>query len=582
MKKPIIHKLFLIPCILFFTVGISVGQPIFKDVASQTGLQGIINHLQFGMAWGDFDNDGDDDLFVASNPVNQLFRNNGDGTFTDIAANANVDDPGMIATVGIWGDYNNDGYLDLFVANTASSHGAEEVRNRLYRNNTDGTFSEVGTEMGVAEISHNNEEDDDDDHLAVDHESSGSVGASWADYDGDGWLDLLVCNRHAGLILFRNSGQGPFLHQTKESNLVLHSHDEQAHHEINSIGCEHAIWGDYDNDSDLDLFVCVAVIEEHETDHEHANIPAHEHAEEKHLVTENRFFENNGDGTFTDRTDDLNLGDPNEAVSHTALWFDYNNDGHIDLFVANLGSYNQDTAAPSRLYRNNGDRTFTEVAEAVGLTDKAYPLGALAFDFNNDGYLDLQLIHHPSHEDFQAGEFYRTPHPLFQSNFGMEFSNINADIGQAIFETGITDINHAIGLAASDYNQDGTIDFLISENHGDGPIRLYQNTAPSTNQNWVQIRPRQAEKNKFAIGAKIQLETSQGLQTRLVGIGNHSFASQNSLTAHFGLGSDTQAHAFIVWPNGEREDFGIIAANQLHVMTAGNGQTVHVHDWIQY
>ncbi|MCH8010807.1 MAG: VCBS repeat-containing protein [Candidatus Marinimicrobia bacterium] len=275
--------------------------------------------MSTGSSWGDYDNDGDIDLFVAnSNENNSLYRNNGDGTFTKITTGVIVTDGGN-SYGSSWGDYDNDGYIDLFVANNGSQD------NFLYRNNGDGTFTNIT--QGV---------------IVTDGGSSG--GSSWGDYDNDGNLDLFVANSGENNFLYRNNGDGTFTKIT-EGDIVK---DEGSFLSIS--------WGDYDNDGNLDLFVANS--------------------------GENNFlYRNNGDGTFTKITegDIVNDGE----MSTGSSWGDYDNDGDIDLFVANDGG--QDNF----LYRNNGDGTFTKITEGDIANDAGSSWCSIWGDYDNDGNLDL-------------------------------------------------------------------------------------------------------------------------------------------------------------------------------------------------
>ncbi len=580
------YKLIILIAFFHFVLASSsYAQTMFEDVAFTAGLQDEINELQFGIAWGDFDNDGYDDLFIAANPSNQLFKNNRDGTFTNIATKAGILDETLIAAGAAWGDYDGDGNLDLFVYNRESIPGeSHHVENRLFRNNGDGTFTNMAREAGVSGQEEHPHEESEDEEV-----TGGFVGASWADYDNDGDLDLLVANRHQGPMLYQNKGDGTFQLANQEAGLILEAHlheeeTEDTHEEELHIGVDHGAWGDYDNDGDLDLFLSVAVVEKHEHENEKANstFQHDEGHQEEFIETENRFFENNGDGTFTDRTDELGLGDPNNAITHCALWGDYNNDGYLDLFVPNRGSYNLETAAPSRLYRNNGDNTFTELAESSGIIGQLYPLGGTWMDIDNDGHLDLSLINHPSHEDFPAGQMYQKPHPLFRSNGDGTFNNINEESADALLDTGISDINHLYGLAYSDYDHDGDLDLAFSENHGDGPFLLYQNQTAAEENQWLHIELRDEGMNSFGIGSRIVMETPSGKQTRQVGVGNNSFASQSTRTACFGLGTETQAEVTVYWPGGQREDFGMLSAGKKHILTAGEGIMTTIRSWKKY
>jgi len=238
----------------------------------------IDSHRTKGPSWGDYDNDGYLDLFVASYGDCLLYHNNGDGTFSKITTGAIVSDEGA-STGAVWGDYDNDGYLDLFVANRFSQN------NFLYNNNGDGTF----TKITVGNIVNDGEQ---------------SQGGNWIDYDNDGYLDLFVANEAgAANFLYNNNGDGTFT-QILTGTIVTDNFDSKS-----------SAWADYDNDDDIDLFV-----------------PCN--------GCNNYVYSNNGDGTFTrDTSSVLDNGGGLESIS--ASWADYDKDGFQDLFVGNGGTSNQ-------------------------------------------------------------------------------------------------------------------------------------------------------------------------------------------------------------------------------------------------
>jgi len=288
------------------------GDGTFTDVTSEAGV-GCISH-SYGVAWGDYDNDGDLDLYVANYGANVLYRNNGDGTFTDVTSEAGVSCTGSSLGVA-WGDYDNDGDLDLYVANHYEA-------NVLYKNNGDGTFTDVTGAAGVGC-------------------TGSSYGVAWGDYDNDGDLDLYVTNYEAN-VLYRNNGDGTFTDVTSEAG-------------VSCTGSSRGVaWGDYDNDGDLDLYVA---------NYNEANV----------------LYRNNGDGTFTDVTSEAGVGCTGHSLG--VAWGDYDNDGDLDLYVTNDGA--------NVLYRNNGDGTFTMVGAGVGCTGSSY--GVAWGDYDNDGHLDLYV-----------------------------------------------------------------------------------------------------------------------------------------------------------------------------------------------
>ncbi|MSU62284.1 MAG: hypothetical protein EXS31_07790 [Pedosphaera sp.] len=278
--------------------------------------------------WGDYDNDGFLDLVTLNGAANftesnALYHNNGNGTFSRMAAGV----VGVLASAtgnchgGAWGDFNNDGLLDLLVADWS--------RNLvLYRNNPDGRFTKVVGDPLV-------------------NVGSQSIGCAWADFDNDGWSDVFVSGYSGANFLFRNDGHGAFIRITGG----VPASDAQP-----SAG--HA-WGDYDNDGFLDLFV--------------ANAGS----------GSNRLYHNRGDGTFERITSGNIVTDT--AVSLGCAWGDYDNDGFLDLFVINGLSGPQNNF----LYRNKGDGTFTKITSGSLVNDGGASSGIAWGDYDNDGFLDL-------------------------------------------------------------------------------------------------------------------------------------------------------------------------------------------------
>jgi hypothetical protein len=291
-----------------------------------------------GCAWGDYDNDGNLDLFVSNfgTPFNYLYHNNGDGSFTRVTT-------GLIATDdtnsegATWGDYDNDGYLDLFVA---VGVGGNDL---LYRNNGDGSFTKI-TAGPVVQSGGN------------------SRGCAWGDYDNDGHLDLFVANEQGqNNFLFRNHGDGTFTRITSGSIV----NDGGA-----SYGCA---WGDYDNDGFLDLFVA-------------------------NLNQNNFLYHNNRDGTFARIPSGRIVSDG--GASQGCAWGDYDNDGLLDLFVANRNQRNF-------LYHNEGNGAFTAITNGSVVNDVGYSWSPAWVDYDNDGFLDLFVANGPVSGSGQNNSLYR-------------------------------------------------------------------------------------------------------------------------------------------------------------------------------
>jgi hypothetical protein len=302
------------------------------------------DHDWHGQAFGDFNNDGNIDVYQAEgnhayagtpgDKTDELFQGAGNGTFTSITQTAGTRNKNGRGRAPFWVDYDNDGLLDIFVKNIGSE-------NMLYHNNGDGTFTNVAATAGFANL------------------LAGWV-ISFADYDKDGYMDLIISGRTVQLL--HNEGNGTFRDVTASAGLK------------SSFFAEGVAWGDYNNDGYLDLFIS------HGSDQK---------AQSGNLIP--ILYRNNGDGTFTDVTASagLNYKDTN---AFSAIWGDFDNDGYLDLFVSALGLGNGTNA--NRLFHNNGDGTFTDVAASVGLQLQGGNIphfGASWGDYNNDGFLDIVI-----------------------------------------------------------------------------------------------------------------------------------------------------------------------------------------------
>ena len=329
------------------------GDGTFTDATEKAGVGDT--GWGMGCVFGDYDNDGDLDLYVANYKLNVLYRNNGDGTFAAVSAEAGVAQKGFGAGVA-WADYNNDSYLDLYVANYIDYSILPRGKkiffpydffgqaNILYRNNKKGKFIDVTS------------------YAKVDGGFYLSLGVAFADYDNDGDLDFYVANDSNPNILFRNNGKGKFLN-TNVTEYRSHTGDTRS-----GMG---VAWGDYDNDGDLDLHVS--------------------NWQDENSV----LYRNNGNGTFTDVSATTKVFDVTVGKTCWGTEFlDYDNDGYLDLFIA-CGHIdpapNENPGQADILLRNNGDRTFTDVSEMTGisqLTPKVSRSVACG-DYDDDGDIDI-------------------------------------------------------------------------------------------------------------------------------------------------------------------------------------------------
>jgi hypothetical protein len=292
-------------------------------------------------AWADFDNDGFLDLFVANggfsaNRKSSLYRNQGNGTFSKMTA-GNIANDVAGSVCGIWGDYDNDGFRDLFLAN----YGQKNV---LYRNNGDGTFVKMGAGV-VGRIA---------------SDAGNSLGAAWGDYDNDGSLDLFVTTPNdRPNFLYRNQGNGTFVRMTNSVPEADRNNKGDRSH-----GCA---WGDYDNDGYLDLFVV-------------------------NKYAKNSLYRNNGDGTFRKITSGSFVNEiaANMLEGHACAWVDYDNDGFLDLFETTFGK--------NALYRNNGNSNGWINIKLVGTTSNRSAIGAkVRVNASIGGKTFWQMLHKWAH-----------------------------------------------------------------------------------------------------------------------------------------------------------------------------------------
>lgn len=434
-----------------------------------------------------------------------------------------------------WGDFNNDGFADLLVTPESL------VCSRLYQNNRDGTFSEFQFQI--------------DNCQATNIVWSG--GNAWADFDNDGLLDFVIGGRVNGTnYLFRNRGDGQFS-KSAISNLTRDP--------ANARSCA---WGDYDNDGNVDLFLA------YESN------------------SKNVLLRNNGNGTFNEVLSGSIVNDI--ATWRACAWADYNNDGWLDLFVANSNGNNG-------LYRNNKDGSFTKITDGSIVNDGGHNAWGCAWgDYDNDGNLDL-FVANRGENNF-----------LYRNNGGGTFTRITT--GEIVNEIGgwvscawadydndgfldlfVTNVNgknalyrnggdgtfskvtseslgseegRSHGCAWADYDNNGFLDLFVT-NYSLNDDRLYRNVG---NKNaWLRIKGVGVHSNRSAIGAKVKVNAFYGSQDRwqLREIsGGSGFDSQNSLDAHFGLGDATKIKTLrIEWPSGIVQEMHNLSMDQILTVT---------------
>ncbi len=486
-------------------------------------------------SWADYDNDGDQDLLINGK---SLFENNGapNWDFTEVTTQAGLYGE---TSSGVWADYDNDGWLDFYAA---AGLGKWDI---LWHNNGDGTFSNVTEEAGGV-----------NDFLP-------SESAGWGDYDNDGFVDLYVANYEWTIpdpyqsfgtvdVLWHNNGDGTFTNVTVEAGIDDYT---------NPLQGRGVAWGDYDNDGDLDIYVS------------------------NYRIVPNYLWENNGDGTFTERAFDRGVAGIERWWSgqgpyygHTigSAWGDIDNDGDLDLFAANL--VHKDNVWPyirglicddSKLYQNNGSAegySFWDIREQAGIPiippgekmydpasgntyyrDELYSSPAFA-DYDNDGDLDLfvtqvyYLIHGDSH--------------LFRNNGNLTFTNVTEDAGVKVW--------NSWGTSWADYDNDGDMDLIVEGSSYPDPfyeVRLYRNNgSPNT---WLKVNLRGCWSNWAGIGARVRVSNGSVTQIREVEGGTGTGSSQNSLPVEFGFDNYTgTVDVQVIWPSGLTQEIMGVTLNQ--------------------
>lgn len=497
---------------------ITVNQPAWINVAPADGA-GIGNAGNGrGVAWGDYDADGRDDLYITNRPVwftgadyaNHLFHNDGpdggdpDGwLFSDVTADP-LDDT-LYGQGVAWADYDGDGDLDLYQANMQVNE-SYLAPNRLYRNEGGGVFVDMAATAGV-------------------NDGGSGRTVAWADYDRDGDVDLYLANDGPNR-LFRNMGDGTFVNVAPEGAGLGDT--------LYTMGCA---WGDYDNDGDPDLYVV------------------------NYLEGPNRLMRNDGpdwqhpgEWLFTDVAAETGLDDTGSGLA--AAWGDFDNDGWLDLYLANKGE--------NRLFRNVGAASpdpgaplFADVTAESGetLTDGQYGTGVAWADFDNDGDLDFFLGNHwpDAGPDYAVNQLLRNE----GSAGDWTFTNIAPTNG-----AGVSDSLSTNGAAWSDFDGDGDLDLYFA-NMTAGANKLFRNDlADSTGNHWLHLDLVGTCANTAAIGARVTAQAGGVSMLREVD-GGSGFLSQPSLTIEFGLGAATVADVVtIAWPDGANQTLRDIAADQ--------------------
>jgi len=483
----------------------------FEDIAARMGLDKTSGGR--GTAIFDYDNDGWLDIAIASAyGGSTLYHNNGDGTFTDVSVGSGLDTTTNTFAFAA-GDYNNDGFTDLFIVRAGFYVG----EGQLLRNNGNGTFTDVTRQSGLQNI------------------WGPGFTPSWVDYDGDGLLDLFVTNNLGGLLerktpnrLFHNNGDGTFTEVTEQSGLKTI---------WPTIG---GAWGDYDNDGLMDLFL-------------------------SNGLGRSQLFHNNGDGTFTDVSEIAGVTET--GFGSPAFWWDYDNDGWMDIgqfiwsdhdnviYTMRHGTAPPD-GQPMRVYHNNRDGTFTEVSAELGLNECWGTMSGNCGDFNNDGYLDLALGNGSPKLD-------RLDPMVIFENDGRSFRNTTFAAGLPL--TGKT---HGINMA--DLFGDGRLSIVVAPGGAyPGDLLTTSVYCPTTLPgNYLNVRLVGVKSNRSAIGARVSIEAGGRKQFREVS-GGTNFGCL-PFEQHFGLAGILKVDAVeIGWPSGLKQRFEGAPVNSTVEFTEG-------------
>ena len=529
------------------------GQPsvTFTDVTKESGVtfqhedgrsykKYFVETLGSGVALFDYDNDNDIDIYlvngtnldspdVVPDAMNRLYRNDGTGRFVDVTEASGVGNRGYGAGVCV-GDYDNDGWLDLYVTNFSS--------NVLYRNNGDGTFTDRTTEAGVQVL-------------------DWSAGCAFADVDSDGDLDLYVANyvdfsvgthtpcRVNGMLVycsprvydgikdnfFRNNGDGTFTEDTENAGF-----DNLA---SRGLGVTFA---DYDADGDTDLYVA-------------------------NDADANFLYNNDGNGRFQEQSQFSGVALSEHGMVENGMgvdFGDYDNDTWLDLVVTNFQHQT------NTLYHSDDGEFFTDQTYASGTGDISLPYlawGVNFFDFDHDGFQDIFIANGHIHNNvtlIDNSTTYAQLNHLFWNNGNSTFTDVTTGSG-----SGLALQRSSRGSAVGDIDNDGDLDLVVS-NVGTG-VDVLRNDGGHPSGNWINLKLVGTVSNRAAIGTRVLLRAGDSHQVREVRSGS-SYLSQNDLRLHFGIGTQKKVDLEIRWQNGSVQRFEDVSVNRFLKIVEGTDQ----------
>jgi len=531
--------------------------PQLEDVTEKAGIhfehvsspekKYIVESMSGGVVLIDYDRDGWPDVYFTNAPTVEmvkkrqrargaLYHNNHDGTFTDVTEKAGIGTPCAFANGGAVGDYNNDGWPDLYITCWGG--------NVLYRNNGDGTFTDVTAKAGVAD-------------------GRNSMGASFGDYDNDGFVDLVVTNyvsfhldklpgfggiptcKYRGVdvqcgprglpgdgdALFHNNGDGTFTDVSKSARVD----DPNGYYGLG------VTWVDFNNTGKQDIFI-------------------------NNDATPNFLYKNEGNGKFTEIGLESGTAVSQDGAEQACMGLaigDYLHNGYPSIFITNFAD-EYDT-----LYRNNGNWSFDDVSYKSGEALPSMPLvkwGNAFVDVDNDGWLDLFAVSghvYPQAASLPATAGYGETKLLQLNQKDGTFCDASAQAGPAMTERRVSR-----GVATGDLFNDGQMDIVVEDLDGK-PMVLRNRGIPGNH--WVSFELAGTKSNRLAIGARLKLVSGGMTQTEQIHSGG-SYLSQHDLRVHFGLGTSTKIDMVeIRWPSGASDILKDLAADQFYSVLEGKG-----------
>jgi hypothetical protein len=579
LRKPASYRFILVGLLIHFSAGLACAQgghppppppppgakavkcaarpvPQLEDVTAKSGItfqhtadpskKYIVESMSGGVVLLDYDRDGWLDIYFTNAPTvamavkgqtskGALYRNNHDGTFTDVTEKAGLT-TNCFAMGGAVGDFNNDGWPDLYITCLGG--------NILYKNNGDGTFSDVTAKAGVAD-------------------GRWSAGAAFGDYDGDGFVDLMVSNyvdfhlndlpgfgsapnckyrgldvqcgprglKGAGDALFHNNGDGTFTDVSKSAGVS----DPSGYYGMG------VIWADFNNSGRPDIYVA-------------------------NDSTPSFLYKNLGNGKFQEiglESGTAVSEDGSEQGSMGIAIGDYNHTGRPSIYTTNFSDEYDD------LYRNDGNWSFTDVSYPSGVALPSLPWvkwGTAFFDADNDGWLDVIAVSghvYPQVDTLPSGASYREPKILQMNQHDGTFCDASTQAGPALMEKRVSR-----GLAVGDLFNDGNVDVVIGDIDG-APMILRNHGIPGNH--WVSFELAGSQSNRLALNARVKIVAGGMTQTEEIHSGG-SYLSQNDLRVHFGLGAAQKIDSVeIRWPSGKIEDLPGVPANQFYAVQEGQG-----------